>query len=224
MANVEEKKSVSTKLSQFIISKSKIILIVCAVIVVVVVVTGIATAVNNNAQQKWMTAIETAETDYTDWKALTVEDSDRDLEAEELEIELLAIVDGAKNSYPQMKATFLLGSLSFELKDYTEAASYFDSVQKDYADTYLAPVALMNNAVALEMLNKNDEALDRYQRLVDTYAAVSPEASHAMFSIGRIYEGQGNLDLSKAVYEQLIAEYETSEWAKLAQVRLITID
>lgn len=224
MANVEEKKSVDVKLTQMIQKNRKVILIVCAVIVAVVVIVGIATAVSNNAQAKWMEAIETAEADYSAWSALAEDDAEKAAKTDTLKADLTAIVDGTKDNYPDMKAAYVLGLISFEEQDYAAAAGYFGGVVTDYADSYLAPTALMNEAVSLEMQDKADDALDRYQKLVDTYSSVSAEASHALFSIGRIYEVQGNTDLAKAVYEQLVTDYASSEWTKLAQVRLIALD
>ena len=224
MAKVEEKKTLDRKLSGFIQANRKVILIVCAVVLAVVVIIGITTAVSKSSQKKWMAAVETAEENYTAWTALADDDAELGTKADEVAAELETIVSGTKNSYPNMKASYLLGLLSYAQEEYTAAAEYFNTVRTDYSEGYLASTALMNEAVSLEMSGDSEAALDRYQTLVDTFADSSAEASHALFSIGRIYETNGDTDLAVAVFEQLLTDYPSSEWSKLAQVRLIALD
>ncbi len=224
MANVHEKKiSFGDKFAHGIQNNRKIILLVCISILLVIIAFGIFSHVSDKAKERSMVAIEHAETLYTEWKALPSDSQDRLTKADELKESLLAIADSNKNGYPDMKANYLLGLIMFSLEDYTNAITYFTSVSTDYADSYLAPVAKMNEAVSYEMLGQSDNAINTYQSIVDDYADTSAEVPHALFSIGRIYDELGNTELAIAVYEQVVSDYADSEWAKLSQSRLIVI-
>lgn len=224
MANGHEKElTFGDKIAAGIHKNRKNILIVCAAVVVIVVAVGIGTAVSSRNAVKAMEAIEAAEASYDDWRYLAEDDEARDTQADELKAELSAIIDDNRDGYPDMKAQYLLGNVYFSLEQYTEAAEAFAAVSRDYPDMYLAPAALMNQAVAYEMAEDTESALDRYQYVVDNYAQTSAEAAHALFSIARIYDAMGNVDLSAAVFEQVISDYPDTEWAKLAQTRLIIL-
>lgn len=225
MANVqEENKTVSERVSEFIASNRKAIFIGFVAVVVIVGLIGVFSYTSAKKLEKSMVAIEKAESAYEDLQLIDADNVDeKRAAAEELEQELKDIMDSNAKNYPDMKAAYLLGLLYYGQDDFKEAADMFAAVVNDYSDSYLAPAAAMNQAVSLERLEDFEGAVDRYQFVVDTYAETSAEASHALFSIGRIYETLDKNDLAVAVYEQLTSEYPSSEWSKLAHSRLILL-
>ena len=62
--------------------------------------------------------------------------------------------------------------IAMENKDYELADSLYKRVYQGYADSYIADKALLEDAVLLERyLNKKEEAMDCYAKLIDEYTA-----------------------------------------------------
>ena len=62
--------------------------------------------------------------------------------------------------------------IAVENKDYELADSLYKRVYQGYADSYIADKALLEDAILLERyLNKKEEAMDCYARLIDEYTA-----------------------------------------------------
>ena len=62
--------------------------------------------------------------------------------------------------------------IAMENKDYELADSLYKRVYQGYADSYIADKALLEDAILLERyLNKKEEAMDCYARLIDEYTA-----------------------------------------------------
>lgn len=219
----EEKKSFSDKLSEFIAVHKKTLLIVVIVTVVAVAAVGIGTYVVTSNFEKAVAEVELAQEQYAELSSLEEGSEEYAAQVAEVRQQLADIRDGNKNNYPHMKATYLLGLLTAGEGEYTEAASLFGEVASDYADTHLGAPAVMSQAAALEMDGQLDQAIERYQFLIDNFSDVSPDVSHAYFSIARLYEMTDRTDLAVTVYQQLEAEFPESEWTKLAKTRLIQI-
>ena len=74
----------------------------------------------------------------------------------------------------------------------------------------------------------NATALELYRSVLDTYGDNSAYAPKAMFSIGRIYDAQGETALAQAEFETLTGLYlvpenggTPSEYARMAEAYLI---
>ena len=69
-----------------------------------------------------------------------------------------------------------------------------------------------------------------YNRVFDTYGEESAFAPKALYNVARIYEAEGNTDLSVATLEQLTGLYletatgSASEYARLAEAHLISMN
>ena len=62
--------------------------------------------------------------------------------------------------------------IAMENKDYELADSLYKRVYQGYADSYIADKALLEDAILLERyLNKKEEAMDCYAKLIDEYTA-----------------------------------------------------
>ena len=112
--------------------------------------------------------------------------------------------------------------------DYQSAADMYAQIASAQSGTYLGPLCLMNEAACYENLGDSDTALGLYRQVVDTYGDHSAQAPKAMFSIGRIYDAQGQTDLAQAEFETLTGLYLVSsngampsEYARMAQAYLI---
>lgn len=219
----EEKKTFGDKLSEFVLLHKKVILITTAVIIAAILTIGLVSYISERNYQQAVVELERAERSYDELASMDEDSEEYREQAEDVESRLQAVIDGRARKYPHMKASYLLGMLRGKQGDYQEAAELFESVASEYPESHLAPSAVSSHAAALEMLEDYDGAIDRYQYVIDTYADVSAEGSHAYFSIGRLYELTDRTELAVAAYEQLEAEYPQSEWTKLANSRLIRI-
>jgi tetratricopeptide (TPR) repeat protein len=222
-AHQEEKKSFSDKLAEFIEIHKKTLIIVVIVVVVAVAAVGIGTYVVSSNFEKAVAEVELAQEQYAELSSLEQDSREYTAQLAEVRQKLTDIRDSNKDNYPHMKATYLLGLLTAGEGEYTQAAELFGEVASKYADTHLGAPAVMSQAAALEMAGEFDQAIGRYQYLIDNFSDVSPDVSHAYFSIARLYEMTDRTELAVTVYQQLEAEFPESEWTKLARTRLIQI-
>lgn len=224
MAREVEEKSFSVKLAEGIAKNRKVILIAVLAVLALLIIVGVVSYVQGRNDQKAAEAIENAMSLYEEWNMLSDEDEAKAAKAEELTGQLESIIADSRKGYADMKAHYLLGQYSFLTGDYAQAAASFGACADSYSDIYLAPVARLNEGLSYEMAGDMTSAIDSLQTVVDSYAETSPEAAHALFAIGRIYESEQSGDLATAVYEQLVSEYPSSEWTKLARSRLAAIE
>ncbi len=226
MQQPEKKKkdelSLSQKIEQLVIRYRKQLLISVSVIVAVLVIFGIVTQVQSRRLQEYTVRVEQAEQLFRDY--LSSDDDARTALAEELETELDDIISSMSSKYPGLRALMIYGEYYYNLEDYGQSMDKFKQAADQFSSTYLAPVALMNAAVASERSGDSDQAISLYQRVVERYADSFHGVSRALLNIGRLYEGRNNIQAALEAYEQLTVDYSESEWAKLAQTRMIQIE
>jgi predicted negative regulator of RcsB-dependent stress response len=87
----------------------------------------------------------------------------------------------------------------FESGNYADAQAQFQK----FLDVYSGPLAAaaeLGVAASLEAQDKADLAATAYQRVVSSYAG-SPAALQANYSLGRLAEQQGKLEVAEGYYE-----------------------
>ncbi len=226
MANAKENESINKlegKLTNFI-AKRKTILIVCAAVVVLALAgVWIGLSVNAKATAANQLTIDLLQEDYEAWMAMEDQKSEEAVKALEALTGALNDLSKKGNKYPAIKATYLLGLTSYAQEDFQTARERFLAAYEKDKETYLAPLSLMNAAVCSERLGDNAKALEQYQSVYDQFGSEAPEAPKALFSVARLHEAAKNIDLAKAVFQQLADEFSSSEYAKLAKTRLVTL-
>ena len=90
------------------------------------------------------------------------------------------------------------------------------------ADSYLAGISYFNTAVCYEQLADVVNA-EKYYSLALTNKEFELKP-HAMFSLARVYETQGKIEQAISEYKNIMNTYSDSDWADLANSRLIVID
>lgn len=214
-------KSLTDRLALTLTANRKAILIIIASIVLLIIIALVVVSISTKNTEEAMLQADQILLDLQQWSGL-----EAGAEKDALEADILSSADEliarGKVGYPLARAYQSKGILFFLKEDYQQAAQSFDTVATTFTKSYLAPVALANAAVCYEYLGRTDEAISRLQTIVDMYGSVSSEAPHALFSIGRLYE---TTDKTAAVlaFQQLTEEYPGSEWAKLANSRLIAL-
>ena len=221
MDKKDTSKSFADRLALTLNANRKAILITIASIVLLIIIALIVVSISTNNTEKAMLQADQILLDLQQWSGM-----EAGAEKDALEAEIVSSADEliakGKVGYPLARAHQSKGILFFLKEDYENAAKSFDIVSTTFTKSYLAPVALANAAVCYEYLGRTDEAISRLQTIVDTYGSVSSESPHALFSIGRLYE---TTDTAAAImaFQQLTEEYPDSEWANLANSRLIAL-
>ncbi|MFA6707845.1 MAG: tetratricopeptide repeat protein [Sphaerochaetaceae bacterium] len=226
MANETEKNNAGKVVSALTVflSKNRTILIICvAVVVLALAGLWIGLSVSASVTEKNQARIDTLQEQFNTW--LTLEDKTT-AEAEQAVQDLttgLEELSKKGNKYPAVKSLYLLGLMKVAQESYQEALDYFIASAENAKDTYLAPLSLMNAAVCYEQLSDAQKALETYQSVYDRFGSDTPEAPKALFNVARLHEKANTLDLAKAVFQQLADEFPSSEYAKLARSRLVTM-
>ena len=75
----------------------------------------------------------------------------------------------AKDLLVQARAYSLIGDAYMELKDYENAAKYYNEAANYQPNKFFSPAYLMKAALAYEKLNQTDKAKAAYQKIIDQY-------------------------------------------------------
>lgn len=228
MANTNEPTmtagKIETKFNAFLAGNKKFLIIIAAAIVVAVVGLWIGLTIADNAANAAQLKIDTLQQSYTEWNFLQDKTTDEAVAGKDsLVADLNELAGKGGSSYPVVKANYLLGLLAYEDGSYEQAKGYFDAVASKGADSYLGSLALYNAGVASEQLGDTAKAIEYYQSVYDRFGADAAESPKALFSVARLHEANNNIDLAKAVFQQLADEFSASEYAKLAKSRLVVL-
>lgn len=227
MANTKE--SVSTGkivnvFNNFLSANKKILIIIGIVLVVALIALWIGLSVSSAIAQKNQLAIDQLQISYDAWVALEDKNTaEAKASYDELVSALSALAGKGGAKYPVLKAGYLLGLVYYTNGDYQNALNRFADVAAKGSETYLAPLSLNNCGVTSELLGDTTKALEYYQKVYDTYGNDAAESAKALFSVARIHEANKEIELAKAVFQQLVDEFPASEYAKLAQSRLVLL-
>jgi tetratricopeptide (TPR) repeat protein len=227
MANTKE--SVSTGkivnvFNNFLSANKKILIIIGIVLVVALIALWIGLSVSSAIAQKNQLAIDQLQISYDAWVALEDKNTtEAKASYDELVSALSAMAGKGGAKYPVLKAGYLLGLVYYTNGDYQNALNRFADVAAKGSETYLAPLSLNNCGVTSELLGDTTKALEYYQKVYDTYGNDAAESAKALFSVARIHEANKEIELAKAVFQQLVDEFAASEYAKLAQSRLVLL-
>lgn len=222
-------KKVEDKLNSFIGRNSKVILTIGIVLVVIIVALCIALVTVQNRTNSRFDAMASLESQYNALLQMDPESSEYSDGLSTFQTSANDLVSSAGlDTYPGAKAMYLLADLAYADQDYQTAADYYAQIAQAQSDTYLAPLCLMNEAACYENLQDNETALELYRSVLDTYGESGAYAPKAMFSIGRIYDAQGETALAQAEFETLTGLYlvpenggTPSEYARMAEAYLI---
>mgnify|MGYP006272152975 CR=1 FL=1 len=126
-----------------------------------------------------------------------------------------------RGSYADLRASFILGSLEWDLEDWSAARTAYLSVVDGFGDSHLAGPALASAAAASENLGETERARELYGRLAEGEAQPNLEAARAIFNLGRLAEDAGEAELALEYYNRLVDEYASSTWTNLGRNRII---
>lgn len=194
------------------------LLIALAAFVLIYLVVG---EVRSNRIEKSTVIAERIEDDFESWLALE-EDEDRETAG----VDLLERIDGLIESYPRyyaaQRALYIRGRIYFQTATWEGAKDSFVEIADRFPKSYLAPIALVNAATAMEEAEKFDDAIKLLVRVTEEF--LSPEVPAVLFSLGRLHETTLDPDGALRYYNRLLDEHPSSGWTNLAQTRIIVIN
>lgn len=142
--------------------------------------------------------------------------------------ELVLLIDQALEEYPKLfaaqRAYFTRGLVALENQEWDIASEAFLTLADNWEDSYLAPVSLFNAGAALEEAGDIDAAAELWQRLIDNYSEVAPDAPEALFNLGRLAEVRGNTEEALGFYKDVNAGFPKSRWTDLSKSRILVIE
>ncbi len=149
---------------------------------------------------------EDIQSSYTSWMQEAPENRD--------DTELEAMISRALEDYPKMfaaqRALFTRGLMALENKEWDVASEAFETLADNWDGSYLAPVSLYNAGAAREEAGDLEGAGALWQRLVDNYAEVSPDAPEALFNLGRLAEENGDTSEAVGFYKDVNSRFPKS--------------
>ena len=223
--NLTSSEKIAARTESFFAKNARLLAIIGIIVVVLCVVIAVVSVTSNSSRDKIATATYNLEQDYYNLLVMDETSDEYNTASSEFIASADAIIAEAKTGdYASLKAKYLLGLYYYNTEDWTNALSYFEQVVNEGGDTYLVSLSMMNAAASAENAGDTDTALSYYNRVWDTYATEAPESPKALFNSARIYEQTGDTGLAVATYSQLRDEFTTSEYAALAEARLLVLE
>jgi len=217
-----EKLTVREKVSRFLSTYRIAIIAVAGIILVVVATLSIYSIVRGKRIEASTLMAEELQDSFEEWEAAG------EAEKENLEKEILSgaeeIISSYEGLFAAARAHMLRAQIHVAKEEWKSAETDFLKVADSYADTYLAPVALMSAAVSREEQENYEAAIELYRRVEENYSDRSPAAPHALFSIGRLNEVLDRRDAALEAYNGLIDDFSSSDWTKPARSRIIYLE
>ena len=229
--NLTASQKISSKLNDFIGRHAKLLVAIAALVIVLIIVLAVALTVMQSASEKKFNSLLDLEAQYSSLSLISSHDEAYQSTADEFIKSADALIASSSlDEYPGAKAELLLADLAFSQENYQEAADHYRAVADAQSGSYLAEVAIMNEAACYDNLGDQAKALELYNYVFDTFGTDSAYAPKALFNAGRLYEAMGETELAKASFEQLTGLYlmtengTVSEYARLAQSHLISMN
>ena len=217
-------RKVENSVDKFVNKNKMIIMITGIALVAIFVGLWIGISVSANRAEANMGIIDELDQQYTTWAQLEDVSTTEAVElSTTLKNDLAKFASSNSKSYPSVKASYLLGLVAFKEGDWDTAKNEFLSSLEKGKDSYMAPLSLFNLAVTSEQLNDTNAALDYYQRVYDSTNGSAAQSAKALFNVGRLHEANNDIEIAKAVFQQLKDEYPSSEYAKLAASKLVLL-
>lgn len=221
MKNSTEKSS-NQIVSDFLSNNKKVLFIVLGVIGFVIVLAGVVSYVSKSNVDKAINA--TLELD-----SLYEEVLSENMEAEEFITYAEALISDYKGSKAELIAYSRLAGYYFDEEEFQKALDNYKAAYTNFPEDMGASVYMFNAAMAQEELGLVDDAIVTLENLVSTNKSsdldvndTSADVPEALFNLGRLEEGRGNITKAVGYYEQLVAEYKDLNITNLAKSRLLS--
>lgn len=116
--------------------------------------------------------------------------------------DLLKIVNAHSGTSAAQRALILAAADLFEEQKYPEAKEKFDEFLAKHGSSPLAPIAALGVASSLDAMDKVEEAMSAYQRVINQYPA-EPAAARARLHMAIIHEHRNQPEQALRLYDDL---------------------
>lgn len=116
------------------------------------------------------------------------------------------------------QTAYMSAVFAYQREDYVTALNYFSHLALDQAPPQVADNVLYWMADAYQQLGNYEEALALLDQVVNREN--SPRVDDALIQQGLLYRRLGQDSLSLSAFKQVVANYPSSEYVKLAQLEL----
>jgi len=198
----------------------RMVTMIFALVLVIMAVVLVFGYLNRSKVEDSAMLAEDIQDSYTAWMQESPEDRDNT----ELEEMILNAIEDYPKMFAAQRALFTRGLMALENEDWDVAADSFITIADKWEDSYLAPVSLFNAGSAKEEAGDVESASALWQRLVDNYAEVSPDAPEALFNLGRIAENMGDSEKALGYYKDVNSRFPKSRWTDLSKSRILVIE
>ena len=234
MQKAKETISFGDKIDNFVKNNRKVILTTLSILVILFVGTITFIFISDATEKR---EIEEVEELNTRFEALLPVQHRNFLEAEDFHSHdidvLLADLETflEKSSiftrgmgFARSRAWFITAQIHSGREDWSLAESAWISSAQAGARTYLAPLALFNGAAAAEEQGNLEQAIELLQQSISG-SFEFPMAARAQFSIGRLYEQQGNIPAAIEAYRAVLINWPNMPvFPNMARSRIISLE
>jgi tetratricopeptide (TPR) repeat protein len=221
----ESEKKVTVDINEVIVDffqkhRKKIIIFFAAAAAALAALTAV-TGIGSFTRKRALSTLQALEEKYEGLR-IDLNDPAKDGEIRSLLDELNAF--GEKNAaFAGGRACHIAAQIHADRKNWEEAEKAWIAAARKAKNTYLAPVALFNAAVAAEEQDHIDGAIALYTECL-AYGERFPAAPRAQFAVGRLREEQQDREAALAAYRTLIDTWPAETvWINLANSRIISI-
>ena len=220
MENTNEEKNFSDVLGGFFSRTKKFWIVFLILLVIAAIGTGVFTTLSAKAKMNGANFLDSAV--YNLMKANSTLEGDELVAAEEKFLsEVKSFADSNGKNGNTVRAYMMVAETYFKKGDWQNSLDAWVKAG-DIAKSYLAGISYYNAAVCYEQLADVTNA-EKYYSLAlknDSFELKPP----ALFSLARLLETQGKTEQAVVEYKNILNTYSDSEWADLANSRLILID
>jgi tetratricopeptide (TPR) repeat protein len=217
-----ENDNIGEKINDFIKNHRKAIFITIGILLFLFIGLIAFLSISDALNKKATAAIDEL---YGRYNELTLI-NDEDFYTEDLEYLLTDLKTFAEKNrgFAGGKAWSIIGLIYSSRKDWGNAQEAWLSSAKIGNNTYLAPIALFNAAVAAEEQGNLNKAIELLKQCI-THKFEFPAAPRAQFSIGRLYETLGDPTSAIEAYREVLIKWpEMPVWQNLARSRLAVLE
>jgi predicted negative regulator of RcsB-dependent stress response len=228
-----EQRNFIEALSSFIQRRRKAFIFLVILVIAGLIGLVIALQYRKSRQETSLIRLDAVEEQNAQWQSARDEADKQDAEADvvsaaqSLETELTrgaeALAAEYGGMYAQARAWDILASVAFKKKEYEKAAEIWTRLAEQHAQSYLAPIALLNASAAWEEAENPDKAAEALTGITEKFSAVFPDMPRVFLLLGRIAEADERFEDAKTYYTRLVDEYPGSSWTKLAHNRIIRL-
>lgn len=211
-----EMNDAAKSVNAFLTKNKGILVAVCVVLVVVIAAWSVIATVSKSTTEKNLDAVEAV--NYSLVKDSSLE-GDELAEKQNKALETLKEYQ-SKSGSAGVRANLLAADILFAQKKYKESKDAWIAAAKG-GKSYVSSIAYFNAAVCCEEVEDIDGAIANYEN-----ASKGEEflfVTHALFSLGRVYEEKGDYKKACETYTKLFDKEPSDSWALLAKDRLITL-